>query len=253
MNSRSGTRVGYWVQADSDKRGYTYTLAQLAELLDVQVKPPTKRLAAAVSRLSARGRKGQRGRWLKARESFERLRQLRGCFRSGTRNAAVLVYSHVLTRLGLEDGDRWDELEQLYRSLDQPHGDPYTRRELKATFAKRLDHPLTNRWIADALHITPEEAQLLDHWPPASRFVTGPQVTESTASRAERREQRRAALRGIVAKHGAQLTLAELVELLSAHGIDSVQATVRTDLKAIGAPANPRRWKRPPETPELFD
>lgn len=262
INAKAGVRVSYWLQLDDLGNAFCYDLPSLAERFGASLTIKPKRAIPATTETGERtvyqerAAKGQRGRWAKALENFRRLWELRGTFKAGTRNAAVLTLATILhstpRAVRLTDGEIAEELAELFQSLDQPPGDTYSRDQFAATARRaarqRLaNHNVRNQTIADSLHITPEEAELLPSWPPARCFQPDPQERLSRTERASRRRElirkevrdRQIGFRGFP-------TLAELVELVERAGLGRPAAeTVRTDLKVIGYGDANTRKRRP--------
>lgn len=247
VNTKAAVRVAYWLQADQQGKAFQYPLSSLAEAFGVELPKPVPYLERAVSKLSERGQRGQRGRWLKARDNFRRLWELRGQFKVGTRAAAVYVYTVILKSLTgdlkLTDEDVASELMRLWASLEQPPGDRYSIRDLKAS--SKLEGfkfgGIRNQRITDLLNITPAESKLLDNWPPASVF--GQVQPEQKLSRTEEASRRQKWIAEIIAKRGAVPTGEVLVECLAIVGIGAVVQTVLKDLDVLGY-ENPRSKAR---------
>ena len=258
INTKAKMRVGYWVQFDDEGHIPTYSLAELAELLSIErPRQRSREVGQAVSALTIRASKGQAGRWLKAKRQFDRLVSLRHTFKEGTRNNAALVYAIILRSLpggkNLPESELLSEMVELYAHMDQKPT-PFTRNDLDGArkSSTRLSK-LTNQKIADLLDITPEESQMLDSWPPASRF--GPVIDQvGELSREETQRRRREIIKlHLEAKGGTVPSLDTLAEVVARSGLDRPAiATVRTDLKALGID-NPRRHRKlNPKNGNLF-
>jgi len=128
VNSKVNVRVAYWVQHDEQGQVPIYTLTNLAGLCGINSEP--KLIPATVKRVTTiykeRASKGQAGRWLRARENFERLWKVRNGFRAGTRNSAVLYYTIILKSLPgshrLSDEQVEITLLSLWKDFEQPAG-----------------------------------------------------------------------------------------------------------------------------------
>jgi hypothetical protein len=249
-------RVDYWLQANPDGKRFSYSISELASELGLEVPKCHPKVESKSAELSERGRKGQRGRWLKARRQFEQLWNMRGTWPEGTRNGAVFVYATILVAQRLDEQVIWDELHRLLNDLE-PGNHPFTMADFLAAGQTPLEAAnaarnapskaglrfarIKNQTIADQLDITPEESAVLETWPPASRFGERVQADE-TIGRTERREKRRHVLKQIVSQADKIPTLRELTERLEELGIEAVEATVGTDLKSLGI-ENPRGKK----------
>jgi hypothetical protein len=263
INTKVGLRVGYHLQLDDDGQPFVYTLDDLAELLNVTVRPMGREIREVDAKLSAYGRAGGAGRWRHDLHRFRTLSEMRGTWRIGLRNNAALVLGRIL--LSLKGADRpspgacFDELVQLWNTFEQRPGEVYSLDDLKKLWhclpTTKPKRSLRHQTISDLLDVTPEESGLLVStngiaWPAASRFSL--LAHRPTATRAELAEHRRDALRAILtARDGPTPPLRDLVDMLNAQGIGTTTATVRKDLVAIGV-TNPRARREVPAGPELF-
>lgn len=257
VNTKAKARVAYWVQYSTAGQVPKYTLAELAAAFGV-VKKQVPQLVRQVQTIyQARGHKGKVGRWLKARRQFERLWNLRGKFKVGTRNAAMWVYAVILQsipgKLRLTEEQILEALEGLCRDLEQVPGDKYTRAEMVATFESSKDIRMANirnQVFSDKLNITPDEAAMLEGWPPAKQYQQPGQVPPAKLTRPEVAKRRRKLIAELVAKLGSIPTTRELAALVGNMGLEEPSpATVGTDLEALGL-ANPRNRKPKPPAPE---
>ena len=238
VNSKADARVVYWLQAGSDGKPFSYTLEALANTFNVELPTRNKEVMTVTKRLSVRGRKGQRGRWLRARTNFENLWERRGRFAEGVRNNAVFVYATILRSQLLDESVVWEECRRLYADLDQGN-EPYTLDDLAASMKRAVGFGrvgrfggVRNQTIADMLDVTPDESVLLPSWKPASRFKTTPEP--ESLSRRELQVRRRELLRVKVAELGFVPSQRELVGWLEEQGVPTVEATVAKDLDALG-------------------
>jgi len=262
-------RVDYWLQANPDGKRFTYSIKELSSLLGLEVPKCHPKVESKSAELSERGRKGQRGRWLKARRQFEQLWNMRGSWREGTRNGAVFIYATILVAQRLDEQVIWDELDRLSNDLERGNH-PFTRADFLAAGQTPLDAAnaarnspsksglkfaqIKNQTIADQLDITPGESaalgEMLDEagfvggkpWPPASRFGNHVQDDQPEMGRKERCEKRRHAIQQIVTHAGKCPTLRDLTAQLEELGIEAVEATVKNDLESLGI-ENPRGTK----------
>ena len=274
---RNFARVGYWVQLDTNGKPFTYTLDTLAEWAGVQVKvrqhrPKPLAVGGKKTIYQERASKGQAGRWNKAVENFEKLWDLRGTWRPGTRNAAALAWATIL--FSMPKSVRWpdqrfrEELDDLFADMEQPAGERYERQEFDATVqsakgdaSRRKAFRLagaTNQTFANWLDITPDEAAELPSWPCAAKYKVGDEPPPRL-SRGEAQERRREWLRQNLAAWKANRdpmpTLKDLADRIELAGLPKPsQATVQNDLDALGV-ENPRkrRQRTRPRTRTLFD
>jgi len=257
INTKSRKRVSYWIQGDEDGRRYVYGLSELAELLGVRIPQRTPKLEAEVETFERKRAKGAwTGRWINARENFERLWEMRGTFGPGTRNAAVFLYVTFLRGLRLDDEAIWPEAWRLFESMEQPASDRFTKDELKAAVrsAKGAGN-VSNQRISDMLDVTPDESLVLTSgrgWPPASRF--GGKQPEQALSAKEKIRRRRDLLRAKVNTLETWPGLAVLAEWLTEQRVECTINTVKADLEALGI-RNPKSRPRKPKRergPGLF-
>lgn len=250
INTKANVRVSYWVQLDDAGKVPRYTMTDLAAEFGIE-KDTTHRQPQLVSQVRTiyqeRASKGQAGRWLRAKDNFERLWNLRGRFKIGTRNGAARTYTIILRSLPgkhrLSDEQVTEAVETLYKSFEKGR-EPYSLEELRATM--RTAKPLKlagikNQTIADQLDITPDEANLLPSWPPASRFTGGTPEPETKLSRPELAKRRRQIIReytdGLAGRIPTGTELADLIERVM--GERPSPTTVLSDMKAEGI-TNPR-------------
>lgn len=252
VNTKARFRVGYWIQADQAGNIPKYTLTELADLLGVKKirKPAAPTLNRVVTIYQQRASKGQAGRWLKAKQQFDQLADLRHTFKAGTRNSAVFVLTTILRCLPgthkLTDQEIDEALENLFQRCEQSPT-RYTRQELRDTAAAAGNRlaKIRNQTIADLLEITPDESAILGVWPPAKRHATLTDQAEPLTA-PEVAVRRRAIIENYINRTGSVPTLAVLREVVEAAGLElPAKATIRTDLIAIGK-VNPRRHRKLP-------
>jgi hypothetical protein len=245
MNTKAKQRVAYWIQADQTAHGFLYTLPQLAQFFDVKLPHQDRKVREIV----APEKKGQKRRgWLalykKRLHAFEILRVRRGGFFEGHRNRAVYLYADLLSKNGLREPDITKNVVKIGEECNPP----LSRAECNAA-VKSLKHArITDDKISDWLEITPEEASLIgETWRPAAKFFPGgkrPGLPPKENTQVEAREKRQARLREIIKAKGGVPGLVDLRTLLEAEGMAAAPATIRSDLKAIGA-KNPRAHTKP--------
>ena len=261
-------RVDYWPQINAATGNVnTYTLEELAAWLQVDLKNKQRPRRFSQSktgdpRLIERGRKGQAGRWRSAYEQFERLWEIRGTWKPGSRNGAVLILSAIL------NAKRWEidlaaaakEREELWGDIERGDGESmFTRDEFdktvkSVTTANKLSG-MPDQYIADRLQVTPGESAVLrkfaeQHgwkgWPPASQWQDGTQLAaEPRLTNRQVRDRRRELIRKLAAmfKGNGMPPLGRIAEYVADAGLGSPsEATIMRDLKSLGI-ANPRKWQ----------
>lgn len=251
INGKSGARVAYWIQADAGGNRFVYGLHELAVLLGVQTRKRTKSLEGKLPGLTKGGDNGGWiKRWLNARENFERLWELRGAFKEGTRNNAVFVYASILRSLYLPEETVLAEVDRLYASLDQPSGSRYTNSELLETLRSAVGkRRVFNQTFADRLDITPAEAAVLNGWPAASKYG-GHAAVQTSLSQDERTRRRREALKTKLDGRDSIPNLKDLAEWLTRIGHECTFRTVADDLKALDIRTGREHRRRIKRTPQ---
>ncbi len=272
-------RVGYFIALDQQAKAYTYSLEQLAELLDI--KRP--RLAAGAQEmlesdmhLRRRGQSGSIGRWARELQRFDMLRTLRAAnasaFPKGQRSRALRFYAGLLVRVRnnalnhpqlmkeeqrhigkMTDAQIRDAVRALVDECAHDPDDRITQADADAAVRSAINgHGIggefnaTAQTIADWFQITPEEAQQLPEsnrqpFPFARSFDAVPATVKR--SRAEESKMRRDLLRIALPRLGSEPpTLRALRLLVKSVGIDCTERTLMKDLAALGI-ENPRSWK----------
>jgi hypothetical protein len=261
VNRKAAARVAYWLQANKHGHKYRYTLPKMADLLGVTVSRGIRTIENHSQSLRVSeerrmiGLKGQRGRWVHARDQFLQLWEMRGKFEVGTRNNAVVIWTAILRSLRSETDPakrKFSEAEvlaEVHRLVQCfPKTPPFTTSDQIAAMRAANQNQfgnLRNQTISDWLNITPEEAAFLKTWKAATRYQADDEpVTDwDSMSQSERRELRRRSIRSIVESFGRVPTSEELVSELSDRGIPTVTATVLADLQAMNI-ENPRKRRR---------
>lgn len=263
INTKVGRRSNYWIPLGADGKGHSYTLREMADLLQVCLPQAHPAVDAKKKALSARGIKGQQGRWKHARSNFELLWETRRTFKEGTRNFAVFIYASILRSQRLEEDVVWYECQRLYESLERgPGTKPFTVKDFNKVMSASKGFSfrgrgatqytlkgsgfggIKNRTIADLLDVTPEESAMLHNWPPASRFAQPPTAAEAgELGRREAQDRRQGLLKR---KHddldaqGIKLpSIRDLAAWLETMGLPCSPQTVAQDLKTLGI-VNPR-------------
>jgi len=255
INTKSATRVDYWIQAGTDGKAFTYRIGDLARRFEALPLPArTKTLEQRLPEMQKRGRSGWKKRWLRARQNFEILWESRGGFGPGTRNAAVFLYVTFLRGLRLDPAAVTAEAWRLFDDLAQPANDPFSNTDMAAAIkGAKGCHNVANQTISDRLQVTADESELLEGWPPAAGQKLKP-ATWANLPRPARTKKRREILQARISADGLGEGLRELAEWLTDSGCSCTFKTVANDLEALGI-KNPRRFQRekPAEGPSLFE
>ena len=260
-------RVDYWSQVNAATGNVnTYTLEELAAWLQVDLKNKRPRRFSQSRTgnpiLIERGRKGQAGRWQSAYEQFERLWEIRGTWKPGTRNGAVFILAAILN--AKKDRDLAavrHELDELFADLERGEGDDlYSRDEfekaIQAAGKGKTLAGMSDQYIADRLEVTPGESAALQSFaqqhgwkglPPALKWQEGDQTTaEPRLTARQVRDRRRKLIHDLATtmfKGKGMPPLGRIAEYINDAGLGlPSEATIMRDLKSLGI-ANPRKWR----------
>jgi hypothetical protein len=107
-----------------------------------------------------------------------------------------------------------------------------------ATTGKHALPSIRYQTVSDWLDITPQEAERLTKYPPASRFCLQERKLDPPRTGKRTMESRRAAICRIVAERAGVPSLREMAQLLTAEGYLVSQVTVGKDYKALGLQSN---------------
>jgi hypothetical protein len=180
ISTRTGSRVSYYrtgTMRDGDTPAYTLddleaALAPLANRLRpvrvIDAKPFRERLPAA--KRKSLGKPGATERYAILLERLRVLRDLRGGWKVGHRNAALFYVAVAVTRLHMKDEAAMAELDAHLLGMAQPYRDEVTFKAAEAVLKSVragqggkwgvIGHPRNQR-LADDLAVTPEEAAVL--------------------------------------------------------------------------------------------
>lgn len=270
VNSKNGRRVGYMIPADTHGKAFSYTLDDLESFLRPQVvidaprRPPALELKPKISKLSRRALKGWHGRWHRLNSVLAQLRDMRGGWKVGTRNAAIHYVALTLRALRAEPRKAQQTFSQHLERMQQPAGDVLTLKDCMRVFSgmkKPHSGGPCNQTIADALAVTLEEAALLSAdakkpFPPATCYGGAASVNVPTLSKREAAERRTAAVREVCEKLTAAGTVPTGTDVrshLAAMGLHPALATVLLDMRKVGFPSRQTHRQKPTEaTRRLF-
>lgn len=269
VNSKNQRRVGYMIPADTHGKAFSYTLEDLEGFLRPHVViehvPPSQLEFKPKSvKLSRRGLKGWHGRWHRLNSVLCELRDMRGGWKVGTRNAAIHYVALTLRALRAEPQKVQQTFGQHIERMTQPAGDKLTLkhclRVFRGTKKPHAGGPC-HQTIADALAVTPEEAALLSAdrkkpFPPATCYGGAAAVTVPRLAKRDAAARRVAAVREVcerLAAAGTVPTGTELRAHLAAMGLHPALATVLSDMKKVGCPSRQTHRQKPTEaTRRLF-
>jgi hypothetical protein len=242
---------------------FSYTLDELESLMRPHLRPvvepaalPAIRLPAN-PKLSKRGRKGWRSRWHHMNSRLAKLRDMRGGWKVGHRNAALFYVSLTLKALRADEKEVRRVLAQHLEGMAQPAGDRLTIDHALKVF-RSADKPHTggpnHQTVADALDVTVEESAILSAdkrhlFPPACRDRVGELLKPPPKlSRKEATERRREVVRQICQRltaAGLQPTGQDVEAHLLAQGIPAARKSVLADMVYVGCPSSKVHKARP--------
>lgn len=266
VNSKNGRRVGYMLPADIHGQPFSYTLDELESFLRPHLPAPVV-VDAVASRpksqnvaLSRRALKGWHGRWHRLRQLLGQLRDMRGGWKVGTRNAALFYVAMSLRALDADEREVRRVMLKHMEGMEQPAGDM-----LKLADAKRVYQGMKkprrggahHQTVADALDVSPDEAALLSAdrrkpFPPASRHCVLVLPAPPALGKGEATERRREAVRRIVdrlASQGVEPDGPTVQAHLLAEGLTAARATVLADMRHVGCPSRRAHRSQPDEGP----
>jgi len=272
VNSKNGRRVGYMIPADTHGKAFSYTLDDLEGFLRPYVvvdSPAAERPAGLEYRrknneYSRRGLKGWHGRWHRLNSVLAQLRDMRGGWKVGTRSAAIHYVALTMRALRAEPRKVQQTFSQHLERMQQPAGDKLTLKDCLRVFngTKKPKHGgPCHQTIADALHVTPDEASLLSAdskkpFPPATSYGGAAAVIVPTLSKRAAAERRLAAVREVcdrLTAAGVSPTGTDVRAHLAAIGLHPALATVLADMRKVGCPSRQCHREKPTEaTRRLF-
>jgi len=270
VNSKNGRRVGYMIPADIHGKAFSYTLDDLEGFLRPHVvvdaapaQPAELELKPKNPKFSRRALKGWHGRWHRLNSVLAQLRDMRGGWKVGTRNAAVHYVALTMRALRAEPRKVQQTFHQHLERMQQPAGDKLTYNDCMRVFngMKKPKHGgPCHQTIADALAVTLEEAALLSAdskkpFPPATCHG-GAAVGVPTLSKRAAAERRLNAVREVcekLAAGGVSPTGTDVRAHLAAMGLHPALATVLADMRKVGCPSRQTHRQKPTEaTRRLF-
>lgn len=270
VNSKNGRRVGYMIPADIHGKAFSYTLDDLEGFLRPHVvvdaapaQPAELELKPKNSKFSRRALKGWHGRWHRLNSVLAQLRDMRGGWKVGTRNAAVHYVALTQRALRAEPRKVQQTFHQHLERMQQPAGDKLTYNDCMRVFngMKKPKHGgPCHQTIADALAVTLAEAALLSAdskkpFPPATCHG-GAAVSVPTLSKRAAAERRLNAVREVcekLAAGGVSPTGTDVRAHLAAMGLHPALATVLADMRKVGCPSRQCHREKPTEaTRRLF-
>jgi hypothetical protein len=158
INSNVEQRVKYLFPSADGKRGFTYTMEQLAESLRIELPRMRQHKARTSLPPSPRAVTGHRALAQHRFDDFMRLRELRGGFVDGTRNHAALIFAIILCANGFEESAIKSEVTKFARECHPPLTTQEVENALKN---KRTYRKIRDQSIATWLHVTEQESRII--------------------------------------------------------------------------------------------
>jgi hypothetical protein len=267
VNTKSGRRVAYMLPADVHGQPFSYTLDELESLMRPHLKPVVDVVALpapkapANPKLSKRGKQGWSSRWHHMNSRLSKLRDMRGGWKVGHRNAAMFYVAMTLKALRADEKEVRRVLAQHLEGMAQPDGDRLTLEHALRAY-RSCPKPHTggpnHQTVADALDVTVEEAGVLSAdkrhlFPPALKYRMSELPALPKVSRKEATERRREEVRGICERltaAGHQPTGPDVEAHLLAAGIPASRKSVLADMAHIGCPSTLAHREKPQPEPQ---
>jgi hypothetical protein len=250
VSTKSGERVAYMIPASRGGKLFSYTLDDMEHFFHAQLRkrvftvPPGDRMPDEKRRVL--GKRGSTQRYAILLERLGLLRDMRGGWKEGTRNSALLYVCVCCINLGMDDDAALEQLGRHLRGMEQGR-EPLDRKEAlqklrsvrRGSRSGRRGH-VRNQTVADALLVTPDEAALLSRRRqpfPAAAMHGG---SAPRVGRAETAATRQQAVERIVCHlkaNGISPNGAMVREHLIREGLEASLRTVLKDMDAVGYPS----------------
>lgn len=231
INSKAEQRVRYLFPSNDGKRGFTYTMEQMAASLGVE-PPVLHRSGRSPSVPSQPAVTGHRALAEHGLDDFLRLRTMRGGFSDGSRNNAALIFANILHANGLDQVTIEREVSKLAAECRPP----LTVREVANVLRKKGTYRvMRDQLIANRLYVTDAEGAAIPRWSSGRALPAAAQVETEPFER-----------RDLILKLVSGLTrwppCRQMAETLRAHGVHVSHVTVSKDYRIL-------RSKRSPSLP----
>lgn len=235
--------VRYLVLANDNGESPLYRLDELAGffgLFQLVASPPPLETPRTKTGKAPKRRSGALGMNERRLREFQMIRQLRGGFRCGHRNAAALIYSVLLRACNHSPAEIEQRVLELARECKAQDGlqraplsDLEALRAVESATKKRLRYE--GATISARLGITAAEADYLElhYLHPSYVSTSGRDYQRKTP--ADKVETRRAAIMELIAENGGRpIKQVEMIQLLrERRGIIASAGTVNGDYKAL--------------------
>jgi hypothetical protein len=222
INSKVEQRVRYLFPSSDGRRGYTYTIEQLAFHLGVE-EPRVRisgRSSSAPSKCAVTGHRALNEHRL---HDFLRLRDMRGYFSHGARNNAALIFANILHASGLDQATIEREVSKLAAECRPP----LTTSELNNVLKKKSTYRMMrDQLIANRLYVTPAEAAAIPRWS-SGHAIPPAQHVDMPAS------ERRALVLKLVSGLTRWPSWRQMSHMLRSHGVRVSHITVGADYRVL--------------------
>ncbi len=244
LSSKTGEAVEFLWRTDAELNLPTYTLAEMAEALGIELEKPRTYKATAKTGQRPKSPGGHVARFERYIGEFQLIVAHRGKLRRGepSREQAIRLYAYLLAMTG----HQLKEIEAAARNSAAIHCEPQLENHRADgmaragyEYARRVKDPKDsakprrNAEMAEALGVSTEEADRLDLKKLRPDFNSA-----APAPGKLRREKRRAALAAITGKLDSEKpdkwTINDAWHRLKKLGHDCGRGTVPNDLKALG-------------------
>jgi hypothetical protein len=219
-------RVMMWTQRRADGHGYTYTLDELAEFLNLELPRHRPYRAQPRSEGSERGLRGWRALWQQRFEDFETLRSARDGFSQGCRNRAAYIYGVILRGNGLDDAAVRKAVMILGRECRPRLSEVEIQNAIEQS--KESRGRLKDTTIAAFLKVTSEEGRFIPRWT-QSRTLQEVSPTDMNLTSPARIDFRTRNIVAIAESLGRIPSTRQMAQLLQQRGIYTSHVQVSRD------------------------
>jgi hypothetical protein len=251
FNTGSETTVEWWIHG-ANESAYIYTLPELARLLNAI---PTRRHHGEIVAHNPAKRRGWVALNARRLRDFNTLRGMRGGFSEGCRNNAAKIYAWLLRVNAVPPFD----VKALVAAMADQCRPKLDRAAVKdaVIYSKRMRR-MRDQVIAEWLGVTITESETLEGLPPAAKFRTDDVCSQVPRARELRHasiQDRRAAIRAVIAERSMVPSVREMSHILANKGLNGNPKTISTDYRAMGIISEWSRRIKPqemPQTPETL-
>jgi hypothetical protein len=172
-HSVTGSKTQYWIPAGPDGRGFTYTLKELTNSLDMpppclKRKPPAKAIKQAPSGAVATGKEGQRVLWRNRYNEALLIADAIGGIPKGRRRICLTLLGVFAYRSGMEAGEVAQAIRAMAKRCKPPYpspgGEDMTVDELVDSVLSKthgIRHKISNDWLGSQFMVDADIAQAL--------------------------------------------------------------------------------------------